>query len=198
MFLEYFNSAWHIIQCILTFVEEHTATIGVMSALFGGFFWARRFIRQKRAEAFFGLYAKLMLCINALVTALQEDEQLETNNPKKGNIFCLLYSEDCLRETCPQYFKPSNKIDLYKKYAKELGVLLQNTEQNVYPKGSKRSEWYEQLFIIYSFCDFLCDEQNWNTTNEPKLNNEYKHTKRCNEFLAAVEYVKKAIEKAKY
>ncbi len=201
MLLVWISEIKHIIECILCFIEENPISVGIVTSMIVGSLWFRKYIRQKRAEAFFGFYAKLSLCLKSLRTKLEENGQLNTSDTKAGNIYSLIYVEDDIKNICPSYKKPDDKeIQLYQAAAKELKELLLNTENNVYPRGSKRQEWYESQHIIFLFCEFLESKEYWHTTNKEFDNgdNEYKHIKRCKLLIEAMDCIQESINNVKY
>lgn len=201
MFLVCISKDKHIIECILCFIEENPVSVGIVTSMIVGSLWFRKYIRQKRAEAFFGFYAKLSLCLKSLRTKLEENGQLNISDVKAGNIYSLIYVEDDIKNICPSYKKPNEKeIQLYQAAAKEIKGILLNTENNVYPHGSKRDEWYESQHIIFLFCEFLESAEYWHTTNKEfdSGDKEYKHIRRCKLLIDAMDCIQESINNAKY
>ena len=156
----------NIIEYALLFIEQHSVLVGVITSVLASSLWLSKFLKQKRAEAFFGFYSKLSLRLKALQTRLEENGQLNISDPKDGNIYALIYLEDYGREVCPSYKIPvKEELAFYKAAAKELKDILLKTEHNVYPLGSKREKWYESQHILFSFCEFLENEAYWRSTN---------------------------------
>ncbi len=189
------------IDGIFSFIEDHSVLVGIVTSVIVSSLWLRKFIKQKRAEAFFGFYAKLSLRLKALQTILQEKGQLNISNAGEGNIYSLIYLDNYIRTACPRYTPPTDKeFGVYKAAAKELKDILLKTENNVYPPGAKRKEWYNSQYILFSFCEFLEDEANRNITNEQFINgiNEPKHITKCKSLVEAMDYIQKSIERAKY
>jgi len=201
MFLECTSKIQHIIECILCFVEENPVLVGIITSMIVSSLWFRKYIRQKRAEAFFGFYAKLSLCLISLRTKLEENGQLNISSSDAGNIYSLIYAEGDIKTICPSYKKPNDKeLKLYQSAAKKLKEILLNSENNVYPRGSKRKEWYQSQHIIFLFCEFLENEEHWHTTNKEfdRGDNEYKHIKKCRSLINAMDYIQESINDAKY
>lgn len=191
----------HIIECILFLIKENSEFVGISTSMIVGSLWFRKFIRQKRAEAFFGFYAKLSLCLKSLRTKLEENGQLNVLDAKAGNIYSLIYAKNDIKTICPSYKEPNEKeLQLYQKTASTLKEILLNTENNVYPRGSKRQEWYESQHIIFLFCEFLEKEEYWYTTNKEfdSEDNEYKHMKKCKMLINAMNCIQGSINNAKY
>lgn len=189
------------VDCIFLFIENHPVLVSIITSVTVSSLWLRKFIMQKRAEAFFGFYAKLSLRLRALETMLQERGQLNISNVEAGNIFSLIYLEDFILKVCPSYKEPDGKeLALYKTVATELKKILLETENNVYPPGSKQKEWYESQHIIFSFCEFLENDTYWHITNEAFINDEdeAKHIIKCESLINAMDYIQKSIENAKY
>ncbi len=200
VFLDIFNTIKGILSYVINYAENHSEVLGVVVALVGSAFWLRKYMRQKRAEAFFGFYTKLSLCIKELSAQLSQDDLLEYKDPEKGNFFSLMYTNEKLQEFCPSFHKPEQqRLDLYKDDAEAIKTLLHDTEQNVYPKGCDRNKWYNSLYTIYAACEFLLDNRNWALTNESKnKNGQIKHVARCKEYLDAVAYIQAEINKTAY
>lgn len=201
MFLVFISTIQHIIEYILCFIEESPVFVGIITSMIVSSLWFRKYIRQKRAEAFFGFYAKLSLRIKSLQAKLEENGQLNVKDPNAGNIYSLIYAEDCIKTICPSYKEPKpEELKIYQLAADELMTLLISTENNVYPRGSKRKEWYESQQIIYLFCEFLENKEYWHTTNKEFDNGEeeYKHVKKCRLLINAMNCIQESINNAKY
>ncbi len=189
------------IEHILCFIEENSELMKIITSLIAGSFWFRKFINQKRAEAFFGFYAKLSLHLKALQTRLEENGQLNVSDHKAGNIYSLIYINDYIKTACPSYKSlDSQELSLYKKKAGELKNLLLNTEINVYPQGTKRKEWYKNQQILFEFCEFLENEEYQHITDEDfdENENEYRHIVKCKALVSAINGIQESINKAKY
>ena len=201
MFLVCISTSLHIIGYVLCFFEENSVLVGVITSMIVSSLWFRKFIKQKRAEAFFGFYAKLSLRLKSLQTRLEERGQLNISNSKAGNIYTLIYIKDFGKVVCPSYTPPTEKeFELYKSAAKELKEILCNTENNVYPPGAKRKEWYENQYILFLFCEFLENETYQHTTNEEydKGESESKHLTKCKLLVDAINSIQESINRAKY
>lgn len=201
MFLTCFPSLQHIIKCVLDFIENHSVLVGVITSVIASSLWLKKFLKQKRAEAFFGFYAKLSLRLKSLRTMLAEKGQLNISDVEKGNIYSLIYTDNCLATICPSYTRPTDgELKLFKVAADELKGILLGTESNVYPPGAKQKKWYESQYILLSFCEFIANDEYHNVTNEARYNSEgeLKHIKKCTSLVAAMNYIQKSIENAKY
>lgn len=225
MFLICLESLQQIASRFLQFIEENTVFVGIITSIIVSSLWFRKYIKQKRAEAFFGFYAKLSLCLKSLQTRLIDKGQLNISNPDDGNIYSLIYVKDFIKSACPSYMTPTeNDLELYKAYAKELKNILLETDNNVYPLGSKRRKWYESQHVLFSFCEFLENESNQHTTNEKfpkkkrsiltedkyknkcvikciskyKAKYKSKHMTKCKSLVRAINYILKSINNAKY
>lgn len=202
MFLEFFRRLLCIIQYILlVFIEDHSVLVGVVSSVIVGSLWLKKFIRQKRAEAFFGFYAKLSLRLGELRRRLEEKDQLNIDDAEAGNIFSLLYLTENIVEFCPGYNEPDQAmLGLYQMYAKELEKLLLETKNNVYPKNTDRKRWYKSQQTIFSFCEFLINDACRNMTNIKFETGiiEPKHIVKCKELVQAMDYIQESISNAKY
>lgn len=201
MFLVYCNTQQNLIEFILLFVEEHSVLVGIITSVITSTLWLRKFLKQKRAEAFFGFYAKLSIRLKALQSTLEENGQLNISEPRVGNIYSLIYIKDFVKTACPSYTPPTDKeLKLYKTASKELKDILLNTENNVYPPKSKRKKWYESQHILFSFCEFLENDAYQHTTNEQyaRGENEPKHITKCRALIDAIDYIQDSINHAKY
>lgn len=199
MLLECNGTFLHIIEYLVCFVEENSVLMGIVTSMIVSSLWFRKYIKQKRAEAFFGFYAKLSLCLKSLQTKLEENDQLNVTNNEAGNIYTLIYTEDVIETVCPSYSPPDkNELEQYKSAAKELKETLLNTENNVYPQGAKREEWYKSQYIIYSFCEFIENKACQHITNEEREKDEYKHIIKCKQLIDAINNIQESIDNAKY
>lgn len=201
MFLELVNTLQHIIEYILCFINDNSTLMGVLSSVIAGSLWFKKYINQKRAEAFFGFYTKLSLLLKSLQIKLEENGQLNISDSNAGNIYSLIYVQNYIKTACPGYRVPTNdELDLYKSSAKELKDILFNNENNVYPRGAKQKEWYESQQIIYLFCEFIENEAYQHITNEAFVNgeNESKHIIKCRLLVNAINNIQEAINQAKY
>lgn len=200
MFLVYYSPPQNIIEYILQIIEDNSVLVGVLTSMITGSLWLRKFLREKRAEAFFGFYAKLSLRLKVLQSTLNENGQLNILDSDAGNIYSLIYFDSCYPEVCKSYKEPGPKErDLYKNAAKELKQILLETEHNVYPLGSNKKKWYESQYVLFSFCEFLEKIDTVIKTNKTKTENgELKHIVKCKALVEAINYIQKSIEKAKY
>lgn len=191
----------NIIKYFFGFIENNSVFMGFAASLIVSSFWMKNYIKQKRAEAFFGFYARLLLRIKSLRAGLYEKGQLNVVEPKKGNIFSLIYTEDYIKEVCPQYRSLEEiELHIYKSTAMEIKKILIEADNNVYPPGSNRKEWYDSQFILFSFCEFLENSDYQAVTNEKyeKGTKEYKHILRCKNLIRAMNYIQYSIENARY
>lgn len=201
MFLVCCAPQQNIIEYVLLFVEDHSVLVGVITSVIASSLWLRKFLKQRRAEAFFGFYSKLSLRLKALQVILEENGQLNISRSTEGNIYSLIYLEDYIKEVCPGYKIPDDdELALYKAAAEELKDILLNTENNVYPPRSKREKWYESEHILFSFCEFLENRVYWHSTNKDSADEgkEPKHIVKCKLLIEAMNYVQDSINRAKY
>lgn len=200
MFLVFYTSPKHIIEYVLQFIEENSVLVGVITSVITSSLWLRKFLKQKRAEAFFGFYSKLSLCLNYLQATLEEDGQLNISSFESGNIYSLIYLNDYISTVCPTYKVPTEKdIEKYLSAAKALKELLLETENNVYPPRANRDKWYESQHVLFLFCNFIENKAFWhkiNTTDDKCT--EPKHILKCKELVNAMDYIQESIKKAKY
>lgn len=201
MFLICVQTQQNTIKNILDFIENNSVLLGIIMSIITGCLWFKKFIGQRRAEAFFGFYAQLSFRLKTLQKILEENGELNISDSKAGNIYSLLYSEDSIKNFCPSYNKPNDKkMKLYKKVSTELKDILLNTENNVYPRGTNRKEWYENQYIIFSFCEFIENESNQHITNKEYMNDTHTpiHIIKCKLFVKAMRDIQEAINRAKY
>lgn len=201
MFLICCTTQQNIIDYILLFIEEHSVLVGIITSVLASTLWLRKFLKQRRAEAFFGFYAKLSIRLKTLQSTLEENGQLNISTAKAGNIYSLIYVEDFIKTACPSYTAPTDgELKMYKAASKELRDILLNTENNVYPPKSNRKKWYESQHILFSFCEFLENDAYHHTTNEQHARdkNEPKHITKCRMLIDAINYIQNSINQAKY
>ncbi|MCH5172529.1 MAG: hypothetical protein J1F31_06860 [Erysipelotrichales bacterium] len=195
MFLEYFCLSLSIIDCILQYIEDHPVLVGVGTSVIIGSLWMRKFLRQRRAEAFLSFYSKLSLYIYELQTKLNEKGLLNISDPKSGNIYSLIYVEDYINVACPDFHIPTEEeLKPFQPIAADIRELLINTDNNVYPRGTKRDQWYKSQQIIFSFCEFINGEHQ-HLTN---ISDDNPHIAKCKSLLDAMNYIQESIYNAKY
>lgn len=198
MFLVCCESNPHILYCILEFIENHSVLVGVITSVVVGSLWMRKFLKQKRAEAFFGFYTKLSLFLNELQTNLDEKNLLNISDSDAGNIYALIYVPDYLKIVCPKFSKiENNDLKPYQEIANRIKELLLNTENNVYPKGAKRDKWYKSQQAIFSFCEFITNDAYRQITNI-KSEPEAQHITKCKLLVDAIDYIQQSIYNSKY
>lgn len=201
MLLVFFSAILHIIECVLCFIEDHSVLVGVATSVIVSSLWLKRFLKQKRAEAFFGFYARLSLRLRTLNTRLKESGQLDTSKPEAGNIYSLIYAAEFIEIACPSYTIPTEEeLNIYKDAADELKKILLETENNVYPPGAERKKWYESQYTLLSFCEFLKNDEYKHRTNEQFTQgaSEPKHITKCKALIEAMNYIQESIDRAEY
>lgn len=201
MFLVCFSPQVHTIAHVLQFIEDHPVLVGVITSVITGSLWLRKFLMQKRAEAFFGFYAKLSLCLKSLQSKLEEKGLLNTSKSDVGNIYSIIYTDECVQIVCPKFADPTpTEIESYQAAAKQLKDTLLNTESNIYPPGADRKKWYESLYTLFSFCEFIENKDNLKKTNKHRAEGETedKHITKCKLLVDAINYILNSIDNAKY
>ena len=201
MFLEYLLSLFHIIECVLDYIEDNSVLVGVITSVIVSSLWLRKFLRQKRAEAFFGFYAKLSLYLRSLQARLDERSLLNTEISEAGNIYSLIYTKETIADFCPSFHMPSDEdLKYFTNIAEEIQQTLLNTESNVYPPKSDRKKWYESQHTLFSFCDFLkrSECQHITNTRTAKGKTEDTHIEKCKLLVDAINYILDSISNAKY
>lgn len=201
MFLKCICALLQIIVYVLQFIEDHSVLVGVVTSVTVSSLWLGKFIRQKRAEAFFGFYAKLSLRLRALQTRLDENGRLNVSDSKAGNIYTLIYEVNYIRTACPKFADiDSKELKAYKVATAELKKILIETDSNVYPPGAKRKKWYDSQHILFSFCEFIENDEYQHTTNQQysQGESEAKHIVKCRLLVNAIDYIQNSINNAKY
>lgn len=200
MFLVFYTPPQNTIEHALQIIEDNSVLVGVLVSVITGSLWLRKFLREKRAEAFFGFYAKLSLRLKALQSTLNENGQLNILNPEAGNIYSLTYINSCYSKVCKSYKEPDPKeLKIYINAAKELKKILLETDHNVYPLGSNRKKWYESQYVLFSFCEFLENIETLTKTNKTETEDgKLKHMVKCKELIEAINYIQESIGNAKY
>lgn len=129
MFLICMLEILDVIEHFLGIIQNNSVFIGIVTSIIVGARWFRKYIEQKRAEAFFGFYAKLYLRLRTLQTRLEENDQLNITNSGNGNIYTLIYTEDVMVDVCPGYKElEKNSLESCMDAAKKLKELLVNTD----------------------------------------------------------------------
>lgn len=202
MFLTRFKLFMQIIARVLQFIEDHPVLIGTITSMTVGSLWLRRLLQQKRAEAFLGFYAKLSLQLRNLKARLEENGHLNVSDADAGNIYSLIYTDECINTICPRFSTPNaEQLKFYREAAIRVEDILLETEHNVYPLHSDRKKWYECQYIVLSFCEYLENIDAFkNKVNLPPSNNEVapKHVLRCKLVVNAIDYILESINNAKY
>jgi len=196
----FFRIICDTISCVIAFIESHSVTVGTITAVVAGSFWLRRYMRQKRAEAFFGFYARLMLQLKNLHKRLEEMGLLELDPPNKGNIYALLYDTVTIQKEIDAFTVPDNTVlNEIKAATSKLKEVLINTESNVYPQNVEKKLWYDSQHKLFEFCEFIEQSSTRQKTNVAKnAIGEYKHVTKCRELIEAMNCIENSIEKAKY
>lgn len=189
------------IKCVLNFIEEYSEIFWIIITVAGGSLWLNKFLKQKRAEAFFGFYTQLSMQLKDLRTRLEEKGRLETSDPQKGNIYSLIYEEKYAEKVSTSYPKiDERELNAYLIAAAAIEKTLLDTDSNVYPKSAKQREWYNSLHIVFSFCEFLIHKEYQHTTNESNngSTDEAKHITKCKLLVSAIDYILNSIKREKY
>ena len=195
MFLNDFDGIFEILGLIPDYVEEHSVFSGMVITAFVGSFWLDRYLYQKRAEAFLGLYSKLSLYLRLLKDMLENNNRLNTENYTDGNIFALMYKEEVIKkQSINQTEILKDELNSYKKVVEEIRKTLLETDNNVSPLGVNRRKWLKSQYVIISFCYFIEDDSKHEYTNKYDKNNP-KHIANCKEFRTALNFILNSIDK---
>jgi len=168
-----------------------------------GTLWFRKFLKQRRAEAFFGFYSSLMLQIKSIRVWLEEKDMLKVGT-QDGNIYAHMYVPGLEKDESLLFQRLEDKqFDELNELLKDLKELLLKSENNVYPKGFKKKLWYESQHTLLTFCNFIALGSMREDTNIPKYSNgnnsgQYKHIVKCKELIAAMDSIQTSIENANY
>lgn len=199
MLLETIRIINQTVLSVLDFIENHTEFIGIITAVVTSSLWLRKFIKQKRAEAFFDFYTKLLLRLKSLKALLEDYSQLNCLKNSDGNIYSLIYTADVLPHICPDYKPPNDELDIFQSSALELKSCILDSNSNVYPTTAKQKDWYESQHIIFSFCEFLERETLRGIVNNTVLVDDKPiHIVKCQKLVESMNYIIKAIENEKY
>jgi len=191
-----FQSFWNTLNSIFSWLENHSGIIGIIVSLIIGsnLFWLYIYIKKKRAKASGGFYNQLLFQINNLQSLLDDNGLLETKNSDNGNIYSLIYNDSTLNEVCGGLHKPSEELlNDIKKLTHQLKNILIESKNNVYPKASKKTKWYNSQKILFNFCEFMEQESMKGITNIAKINDNFKHIVKCQELVDAMNYIKESI-----
>jgi hypothetical protein len=189
---------------IIPWIESHPVTMALITTVTAGTFWLHKYINHKRAEAFFGFYTRLLIQLKYLRKWLNDKDLLETENHKKNNIYALIYTEETQIEVCKvNHELPGEEFEELKELVKELKETITKSDNNVYPKASKKTEWYKSQQVLYEFCEFIENDGMRRNTNIAKTKSsenteEYKHITMCKKLTDAMDCIKDSIEKAFY
>lgn len=198
-FHEYSPPDSSIISIGLGFIRDNSVFVGGVVAVITSFFWMKKLLREKRAEAFFGFYASLIIQIKFLKEKLEKVDGLNISDVEYGNIFSLLYEDSLFKKYSAGYHKPEkNDLTILKDTAKKLKETLSDSQCNVFPVKADPQKWYDSQYTLYSFCDFLVhiDEQTKYGTL-PKTN-EPLHIYKCKKLLDAINYIEQLLSNIKY
>ncbi len=189
------------INCLFSFIQENSVLVGIITSIIASSLWFRKFINQKRAEAFFGFYSKLSLFLKSLQTLLEENGQLNTVDAESGNIYTLIYTDKYMKDVCPKYKNPEDaELELYRDKAKDLKKILFDTNTNVYPQGADRKKWLESQQTLFNFCEYIENNAYQKITNESYVKNEDepKHIVKCKRLVESFNYIQESINNARY
>ncbi len=183
---------------VLSFIENHGGLIGIITAVLAAAFWMRRFLRQRRAEAFFSFYTKLYSELKELLRWLTEFKRLNTEDKDAGNIYLLeyWYDKDTFDLHVPKYSKIEEKeLKVYKILAGQLLETIHGSDNNVYPKGTDRKEWYDSINSVLNLCMLLAHEEFW---NQKDITQTPSYMEDCLELKQSIEYIMTQLEQVSY
>jgi len=191
---------------ILSFIETHPVLMGGLIIVPGGLLWWQKFIRQKRAEAFFGFYTQLLLQIKNLRSYLEEKNWLDENG---GNIYALMYIANVINDFSVSQSNEDLELTHLCSLVTELKKTLLESDNNVYPKVSSifyifkkeevddvKKSWYDSQATILSFCNFILNKNEYHKIDSN--NYKYNHTIKCIKLIEAMDTLQSLIEESKY
>lgn len=214
--IKYIFSGFRFIDTVFNFIETHSVLVGIITAVVTSSLWMRKYISQKRAEAFFDFYTQLLLKTKYLKCKLTEFSQIDFSEKSKGNIYSLLYTDNTIFSICEGYNKPEPaKLKILSDAADNLKECIIKSDCNVYPRNANRKKWYDSQHVVLSFCEFIIEvntaQKNNNRNDEMNngLHNIYNtskednnkipiHRVKCKEFVDAMDYIITSIENEKY
>lgn len=182
---------------MLDWIELHATFVGMLFKLFCGIIsfmiaailYYFKFYRKQRGIALFGFY----MHYEALLSVLEKQLNRCT---EKNNPYVLMYTVNArgrLGLSLPGDTEQET-IKQFAPVAKELKKLLLNTD-NVYPKTSSKTEWYEHTKTILNFALMLTDGLNIQTIGYSENTTDYKD---CLKTLkTAIENIQKDIKNTK-
>jgi hypothetical protein len=182
-----------------SFIESHPVLISMIIAVIGAF-CLRAYIHRKRADACFGFYANLRLLVETLHNMLENEMMLEDNkllNSEVFNIFSLHYNEDTLEKKYPgrilvgETYIPNERLEQLREPAAALHDLLQNSENNIFPRKLGATSWYKNQIAISNLCALILGKYNL------KINDPASNVPRvlCEKAIAAMDMIVESIEK---
>lgn len=178
----------------ISYLENHSAVLGIVVAFFGALLIPRKIIREKRAEAFCSFYAQLLFNVSNLKRLLESNGDLGRKN-STGNIFCIYYN----KELAQKYgYENNGQDERYAPIAETIKKLLLDSDSNVYPSYSEKTNWYYAQQIVFDFCIFIEQKKERERTDNPLTENgDPYHVRREKELNWALDFIKKSIYASK-
>jgi len=188
---------------IIHFIEDNPVTLALLGTFITSYFCFGNFIKQKRAEAFFGFYTQLLLHIKKMRTWLEEQNFLEIDDFQKGNIYAIIFNKNTLNHEFPGFVNKINPnvLDEIKEIISPLEKIIIESNNNVYPKSAEKKKkiWYDSQAVLLSFCELIKHQSVHYQINELKnKSGEYRHIAKCKEFIQAMNEIQDLIEKEGY
>jgi len=192
-------SIYNLLVSLFDFIENHSTLVGVCVVVVGGLLFTRKYLREKRAEAFCSFYAQLLFHIVELRKMLERYHDLEISKSDsgewEGNVFCLRYTEETAQEFG---YSINSHPDRYKEIADSIKNLLLTSSTNVYPKKAKKNEWYKAQQIIFDFCMFVNDGKSHGVLNNVSHETKPWHIIEGEKLLGAIKYIEESIYLSKF
>ncbi len=200
LIIEYLAAPEHKICNVLQFIEDNSVLVGVVTSVIVGSLWLHKFLKQRRAEAFFGFYSQLMLYLGEVHKQLDENNLLNVNAVEQGNLFSLAYVEETCKTLCPAFSiqAAENRLRSMIQIVQNLEEVILKSDNNVYPKTAKPDQWLKNQQILISFCEFVKNASYWHTNNSPEASLEPFHVQKGKDLCDAIDYIEKAISATKY
>lgn len=187
-----------LVQDIINWIETNSTTAGfifkaicgIIGLIIAGLLYYFKFYRKQRMAALFGFYTRLHMLLSIL-------ESQTVGCSEDSNPYVLLYKTNA-RDRYGLVLPGGNEESIYLKFepiSKEIKELFLNTEQNVYPKSSRRKSWYNSQLVILDFALMITDKLGANTLSP--IDKATVHKEKWNDLQNAIKAIKCALKDVK-